>query len=439
VSLAARLHGRRLVSDRQRRSESYARTLSSAERQNQQLEAWNVEWARIIREVPYFSQLVRSGNLPHHFSSWQEFLDRVPITSRALVQTNGKQLTATSRPPDYYRTTGGSTAQPVQLPSWISELAYTRPDMWLGRSWYGVQPDWRLFLIWGHSHLLGTGFQRWRNVIKRQTADWLLGYHRFSAYNLTNSSLHKCADEILKFRPDYLLGYSVALDRFARADQPLQTRLRNLGIKVAIGTAEGFPASDSNALLADLLGCPVALEYGSVETDILAHTHPHGGYRVFWQNYFLEVEKVSPMSRGLRLRVTSLYPRCFPLVRYDIGDEIELCEDNPETHSIDRFRAVIGRCNDYAELPGGTLIHSEAFTHAIRVESQVLAYQVVQDRGAIEIRLVSDQPLPQLSVDHSRNRLRQIHPHLASAEIRQVPSLEQTIAGKVPMVVRRTI
>jgi phenylacetate-CoA ligase len=439
VTLAARLYGARLVSEQLQRGEIYAETLSSAELQKTQLEAWNTEWNRIIRDVPYFSQLVQSGNLPKHFSSWLEFLERVPITSRAIVQKNGKQMASMSRRPDCYRTTGGSTAQPVQLPAWASEHNYTRPDLWLGRSWYGVRPDWRLFLIWGHSHLLGTGFKRRLNALKRETADRFLGYYRFSAYDLTNTSLRKCAEEMLKFQPNYLLGYSVALDRFARANQPLQAQLRSLGVRVAIGTAEGFPASDSKALLGGLLGCPIAMEYGAVETGVIAHTHPDGNYRVFWRNYFLEVERSPSESGGHRLRITSLYPRCFPLVRYDIGDEIELCDADQETYSIDRFRAVLGRCNDYAELPDGTLIHSEAFTHAIRAASQVLAYQVVQDRGSIQIRLICDQPLSRDSVDYIRSRLKQVHPRLADAEIKRVPCLEQTIAGKIPMVVRHVV
>jgi phenylacetate-CoA ligase len=296
-----------------------------------------------------------------------------------------------------------------------------------------------LFLIWGHSHLLGAGFKRRLNALKRETADRFLGYHRFSAYNLTNASMHRCAQEMLQFQPDYVLGYSVALDRFARANGPLHVQLRSLGVKVAIGTAEGFPASDSKALLGGLLGSPVAMEYGSVETDVVAHTHPDGSYRVFWHNYFLEVERGVSTSREHRLRVTSLFPRCFPLVWYDIGDEIELCKEHQETYSIDRFRKVLGRCNDYAELPDGTLIHSEAFTHAIRAVSQVLAYQVVQDRGSIQIRLVCDQPLSSDSAGHIRSRLQQVHPFLENTEIKCVPCLEQTVAGKVPMVVRRDV
>ena len=47
------------------------------------------------------------------------------------------------------------------------------------------------------------------------------------------------------------------------------------------------------------------MEYGAVEAGLGAHTHPSGDYPVFWRSHIL----------------TSLYPRAFPLARYEIGSE----------------------------------------------------------------------------------------------------------------------
>jgi len=54
--------------------------------------------------------------------------------------------------------TGGSTSNPVHFGMLKSEeriLRLLKLVLWIRASY---QPDSRLFLIWGHSHLLGTGW-----------------------------------------------------------------------------------------------------------------------------------------------------------------------------------------------------------------------------------------------------------------------------------------
>src|SRR5262249_7387116 len=149
-----------------------------------------------------------------------------------------------------------------------------------------------------------------------------------------------------------------------------------LGIKVVIGTSEGFPYPDSAARLSDTFGCPVVMEYGAVEALGIAYMHPTGGYRVFWHNYLAEAER---RGASFVLRLTSLYPRSLPLVRYEIGDEVELAAGSPDhVVGLTRFERVLGRCNDYVSLRDGTLVHSEAFSHAVRPCAAIGSYQVVQ-------------------------------------------------------------
>jgi hypothetical protein len=62
---------------------------------------------------------------------------------------------------------------------------------------------------------------------------------------------------------------------------PLLTSPRGLGLRPVVGTAESFLAPESADLIEGLFGCPVGMEYRAVETGVLAHTHPDGGFRFF--------------------------------------------------------------------------------------------------------------------------------------------------------------
>jgi phenylacetate-CoA ligase len=236
-----------------------------------------------------------------------------------------------------------------------------------------------------------------------------------------------------RFRPDYVIGYSVALDLFARAVPDARSSLRAIGVRLVIAAAEGFPSPDSETRISDLFGCPVAMEYGAVETNLVAHTHPEGGYRAFWRSYLLEADEV---NGRFPLRITSLYPRCTPLLRYEIGDEIDPWPDSPRI-GLSSFRRVIGRCNDYVVLGDGRPIHSEAFTHAVRSCATIRAYQVVQTGPRIELRVLSERELATEEEDGVRARLGKIEPALARIEIVRSEALERTIAGKTPMILRR--
>ena len=414
----------------------YAKPYKDSEIRAIQLALWNAEWERVRNQVPYYQRLSQENKLPSQFSTWEEFIETVPVTSRTVVKDNTSVMISTGQPPNFMRITGGTTAEPIQMPSWKSENEFTNYDMWMARSWFGIRPSSRLFLIWGHSHLLGAGLDGLLNAYKRKIFDRLLDYFRFSAYDLRDEEMKRAGDQLLYFKPDYVVGYSMALDRFARVNINRKNELRKIGLKVVIGAAERFPAPDTVELLYELFGCPVAMEYGSVETGLMAHLHPDGKYRVFWKTYFLEAEKKNDSDAVYTVRITSLYPRCLPLIRYEIGDEILInCTKTSNILGVVEFDSVLGRCNDYVKLTDGSLIHSEAFTHAVRWCPVISGYQVIQDGKNICIQYTSLRELDREIINSISTKLKAIHPQLESIPIKRIDHLEQTVAGKTNMII----
>ena len=431
----ARLRSRSLQREIDALSPYYAIPVSDAERSAHQLERLNRAWHDTRRYVPHYADLARRLDLPERWTSLEEFVSRVPATGRGSLQEHGQAMTSTQRSPEQWGATGGSTAKPVRIPRWKSEDDATRANPWLGRRWYGVKPDDRLFLLWGHSHLMGTGVRGWLNARRRELNDQLVGYCRFSAYDISDAAMHAATERILAFRPAYLVGYSVALDRLERVAAGYRERLRALGIKVVIGTSEGFPHPDSAQRLADTFGCRVAMEYGAVEAMGLAYTSPSGGYRFFWHSYLAEAER---NGASWTLRLTSLYPRSLPLVRYEIGDEVHLPAGSPDhVIGLTGFERVTGRCNDYVVMSDGAMVHSEVFSHAVRACAAIRGYQVIQNGSDLRLRFTAPGPISGDDEAGLRRRLAIAHRDLAAIPLEQVESLTLTIAGKTPMIIRR--
>jgi phenylacetate-coenzyme A ligase PaaK-like adenylate-forming protein len=433
MTLVARLRGR-IYARRIRELAAGYSNVALADRESIQLELLNREWGRISASIPYFQRLRSTRGLPGGFRAIEEFCARVPIAPREEIQDHGAAMRSPERPPDLTRMTGGSTAKPVRIPAWKSELEHQRWDTWCARGWYGIQPSDRLFLVWGHSHLLGSGARGWINARRLELSDLLLGYRRFSAYDLRPEAMVRAADSLLLFRPRYVLGYSVALDLFAQANADRADELRQSGVRLVVGTAESFPSAESVARLQDLFGCEVAMEYGAVETGLMAHTHPSGGYRVFWRSYLLETAAGAGSNRVL---VTSLYPRSLPLLRYEIGDEIEIGDAVDSGNAgLHAFQRVIGRCNDYLVLSDGTTVHSEVFSHVARACPAIRGFQVVEQPGRLVFRYTSAAALSGGEEAEMRERFSKIHGELRCIGLEKVDVLDQTVAGKTHMVIR---
>lgn len=435
MTLAGRLRQQRMWPEMLRRQDLYASSITAKERKAWQLDQFNRQWQRITATVPYYVAMKEERGLPEAFRSWEEFVECVPVTTRAVVHAHGGEMTSKERPPQWWRITGGSTGEPTHLPAWHSENRVTGPDHWLGRLWWGVKPSDRLFLLWGDRHLMGFGINGWINRRKRELMDWMLGYCRYSPYNIGEAKLRHAGEVLLRTRPDYVYGHSVALDALARANEDRARRFHELGLKVVIASGEGFPFPESAEMVGEILGAPVAMEYGAMETNVVAYSTPVGQYQVFWRNHF--VEALDGRADGLSVvRITSLYPRCFPLVRYELGDEIELGSPNSEDLGVSRFKRVRGRCSDYVELPDGSRIHSTVFTHAIRPHKEITGYQIVQDGSEIRAFVTSVCDLSPEIIRAIQARMAVIHPRLASVGVKRVAALKKSVAGKTPFVIR---
>jgi|SRR5690625_3653795 len=397
-----------------------------------QIEKFNQLWKDIQRNVPYYKNLVKNEKLPTEIKTWDDF-SLLPIQNRPLIRGNIDMFTNNRNKPDYWATTGGSTGTPLKFPKWNSEILYTEPVHWLGRRFYNVKRSDKLFLLWGHSHLLGTGIKKYKNLIIRKLKDKLLGYYRFSAYDLSESKLQDAGKRILKFKPQYIIGYSKALYLLAKANEYRKKEFHSLNLKCVIGAAEGFDSIEDKNFVEEVFGCPVALEYGSIETTVMAYTHPQGGYKVFWANNILEG---IPTENGKdKLLITSLYHKAFPLIRYDIGDIVT--DAVKDENSIVSFQDIFGRDNDFVILEDGTTLHGGLFNHAIRTEKKVISFQVHQLKNSeLVIYLKCSSPLSNAEIDGILIRLSKIDNRLSSCEIKQVKQLKQTVAGKTKWLIR---
>jgi phenylacetate-coenzyme A ligase PaaK-like adenylate-forming protein len=327
----------------------------------------------------------------------------------------------------------------VKFGVWKSEdevIRVLKLVLWLR---VGYLPSDRLFLIWGHSHLLGTGWRRHWNHFLRKAKDALLGYKRVDAYALSSDLCEQYAEELLRYRPAGLIGYSAALDYFVRTLPKRWGEFRALGLKFVMPCAEPAPRDDSFELLGQVFGCPVIQEFGGVDFGHVGMKLGEEPFVVFGNENFLEVVSgeikvaADPDVQGAAL-VTSLYQRYLPLIRYRQGDALGDVSRLKHGH-VASFQSLQGRLNDMVELSDGTTVHSVAVFHCTHQEPAVLNIQMVLEDSGPRILLVTKEKIDTELEGRIRHRLGQITPLLAQARIERVEDLVTTRAGKRRWVV----
>ena len=131
-------------------------------------------WSDAVADVPYYSRIVRDGLAPAQIHTWDDFYS-IPELTRDILQDQPEQFVRISGLPDLSRMTGGSTGNPVKFGVWKSEdqiIRFLKLVLWAK---VGYVPSDRLFLLWGHSHLLGTGAHRHLNHHRHPTRMGLAG------------------------------------------------------------------------------------------------------------------------------------------------------------------------------------------------------------------------------------------------------------------------
>ena len=412
---------RQFVAAQARRSAS----ATSADAADRQLAALGNTWTDAASDVPYYARLVAERAAPAAIRSWAD-VAAIPVLTRRILQEHAGEFIRRSGPPESFMTTAGSTGTPLRIGMNQAERDLMRVVKLSAWQRFGYDQSSRLFLIWGHAHLLGTGWQGKVNHLKRRLADAALGYRRVDAYRLTVESCAAYADELIAFKPIGVIGYASALDLFARYTPDYRERFRQLGVRFVLATAEAPPRPDTIDLLEDHFGCPVVQEYGGAEFGQVAFKAGRAGFETYGDLNYVETQ--SPDRDEYPLLITSLYKRYVPLVRYQVGDAITRPRQSANGH-VTQFDAIAGRLNDVIMLGNGDAIHSVAVFHCVHQEKVHNIQMVLQDEG-IDLCLVSAETDRDAMESRIRGRLGQVHPTLAAVRFRYLEDLETNLAGK---------
>ncbi|AXG71331.1 putative adenylate-forming enzyme [Kordia sp. SMS9] len=268
-------------------------------------------------------------------------------------------------------TTSGSSGDPLVYQREEPADSFNRASIFRGYSWHNVQPWERNGYFWGFDF----------SPIKRFKIKLLDALqNRFRVFDYKEKAFQKFVKKLQKAR--YIHGYSSMIYQSAKLinDKNLP-KPRHL--KMVKGTSEKIYDSYKEEIK-KAFGVPIISEYGAAETGIIAFECTEG-------NMHINMEGVIVEAIENQIVVTNLQMKTFPIIRYQLGDYIQLASKNKictcgKAHYI--LEEVTGRIGEnvygkqeiYPSLYFYYIFKNLSSKHNIK-----LTYQIIQKEKGILI------------------------------------------------------
>ncbi len=401
-----------------------------------------VQWDKLQRllrhcwdQVPYYRRVwSAAGATPDDIRSMADF-ERLPTLTKADIRAHHEDLHARDhRDRMLYKSTSGSTGEPLRL-------GYTRESferriavMWRGYGWAGSRMGRRTLYLWGAPVDAG--------ITSRKLKDRL--YHGafnrriLNTYLMADANMATYADEIDRFRPEVIVGYVNPIVRLAQ--WLVDSGRRVHAPQSILGAAEALHPPQ-RALIERAFGCKAFNTYGCREFMLVAsECEAQDGLHVSADHLVVELVDVQSATDGSRigeLAVTDLHNWGMPFVRYRNGDTAVAAEGACRCgRGLPRLAKVVGRTLDALRTPEGRVVPGEFFPFVFNDIPGVRRFRVVQRaRERLEISLVVDAAYDAAAERRAREQIATVFGSAMAVDIACVDELPLGPSGKTRVTV----
>lgn len=301
-------------------------------------------------------------------------LKMLPILDKKLLLENNKNIHTIDNikvKKLFFCETSGSSGEPLTFYRDEEWDSYNRASITRGLKQFNVEPYEKNGYFWGYV------FNN-KQKIKMKLFDFLL--NRFRVFKYDDESLNVFLKKLETAK--YLHGYSSMIYEVAKTMN--KKGLKNRNLKLIKGTSEKiYDAYHKETLSA--FGLPVVSEYGAAETGIIAFECPDGNMHINEETCIVEVINNEAV-------ITNLVSFSFPIIRYRLGDYIELsdsiCSCGREHQIIKEVtgrigKKIMGMNNAYPSLTLYYVFKYLALEYSIQIN-----YKAIQNvKGYLDINV----------------------------------------------------
>jgi phenylacetate-CoA ligase len=296
--------------------------------------------AHAVRKVPFYREMFSKLGLRADDIASVDDLKRLPLLARETVRRDPDAFHADNwmryRPRAAH--TSGTSGFPLEFYTDRDSNALEFVHYWRHWSWAGFHLGDRF------AELASIHFLR-RPRLDGKSFDLQATYGRLllNSMRLTRANAGDYASVLRRFKPLYLKGLPSALYHLATLLPATGIALRPVR---AIFSGGEVVTREIRQTIESAFQCPLLDSYGQMERAACIAQCPHGSYHVLSDYGILELVDPRPADEdGIVLAGavgTTLYNRAMPLLRYEIGDLIEVFQNPPRCRCGRSFPVVRG-------------------------------------------------------------------------------------------------
>lgn len=316
-------------------------------------------------------------------------INSLPIIDKELFRKEIQNIYTINSNEGIHGKTGGTTGKSL-------EVLYTKDNMQERfalldnfRSQFGYELGKKTAWFSGKNLLTNRDLKKNRFW---KTDNW---YHvrYYSTFHIKEEYLKFYIDDLIKFAPLYMVGFPSNMAEIARYGLAHNVTFPENCIKAVFPTAETV-TEKVRIDIESFFKTRLYDQYASSEGAPFIFECANKKLHLELQSGVFEVlnEKNEPTNYG-RLVVTSFTTYGTPLIRYDIGDMLQLSDETCSCGNCNPMvKQILGRIDDFVYSPENGKINLGNVSNTLKGTKGIVKFQVVQDRlDELLIKLIIDK------------------------------------------------
>lgn len=387
---------------------------------------------RAARQVPYYRAMWAERRVRGDAGSWER-LENWPVLEKEEVRRQPEAFLAEDCDPRRMveTHTSGTSGTPLKL--WQSRRTL--------REWYALfEARWRRWHgVSRRDRWAMLGGQLVTPVEQRKPPFWVhnraMRQLYLSSYHLSPEFAPFYVEELRRFRPAYLWGYSSAL--YTLAHECRRLGVKDLHYRVVLTNAEPLFAFQREAM-EEAFDAPVRETYGMSEMAAAAGECEEGRLHWFPDAGVVEVLNADEGGAG-DLVATGLINTDMPLIRYRVGDRVKAGTEGARCEcgrGLPLLERIEGRLDDVIVTPDGRRVGR--MDPVFKAELSIREAQIVQEEpDLVRVRVVPGAEFGARQEEDLKRRIRLRLGEGVRVEVERVKEIERTSNGKFRAVVSK--
>ncbi|UMB55459.1 phenylacetate--CoA ligase family protein [Lutibacter sp. A64] len=316
-------------------------------------------------------------------------IEQLPIVNKEMLRSNIDSIHTIAKAKGIVSKTGGTTGKSL-------EVIFSKDNM---QERFAMLDNFR----GNFGYRLGkkTAWFSGKNLLTQSDVNknrfWKTDYwHKvryYSTFHIKDAYLHYYVKNLIKYKPEYLVGFPSSILEIAKFGLINKYHFPEATVKAIFPTAETV-TNEMRQVIETFFKTKMYNQYASSEGAPFIIECSKGNLHLELQSGVFEVldEQDMPCKKG-RLVVTSFTTYGTPLIRYDIGDSIELSDEVCTCGNNNPLvKEILGRVDDFIYSPKNGKINLGNISNTLKDTNGIVKFQVIQNFiDTLDISIIIDE------------------------------------------------